>query len=163
MDLKNATLKEILSYILPPLKLKYKWEGKNLHIYSDPLLTRYFNLNYISSTRKGKRQVSFSTRSGGSAGSGGGGGGGSTGGTGSGGTGSSGSGGSTGGGGGGQNQSSSQISTEYENTLWETFIDSLKVLVFGALEDIGEADTSPGSSSESIKSFAYAHPSGKKL
>ncbi len=160
MDLKNATLKEILSYILPPLKLKYKWEGKNLHIFRDPLLTRYFNLNYLSSTRKGKRQVSFSTRSGGTSG-GGGGGSGSTGGATGGGT----SGGSSGGsgGGGGQNQSSNEITTEYENSIWNTFIDSLKVLVFGSMQIETGTDSGAGGSSEKIKSFAYADESGKKL
>ncbi|MCP5045730.1 MAG: hypothetical protein GY940_01060, partial [bacterium] len=30
MDLKDSTLKDILSYILVPLNLKYKWEGKNI-------------------------------------------------------------------------------------------------------------------------------------
>lgn len=166
MDLRNATLKEILSYILPPLNLKYKWEGKNLHVYRDPLVTRYFNLNYHSSTRKGKREVSYSTRSGGSGGGMGGGGGGTSG---SGGGGMSGGGGSGGGSGGGQNQSSSEIKTEYENSIWSTFIESLKVLVFGRLDAAAETSTMTQSgagssaSEESIQSFAYADPSGKRL
>lgn len=161
MDLKNATLKEILSYILPPLNLEYRWEGKNLHVFRDPLITRYFNLNYLSSSRKGKRQVSFSTRSGGSSGSGGGG---SSGGGVSSGGGSSG-GGSGGAGSSGQNQSTNEITTEYENSIWNTFIDSLKVLVFGALkvDTGGEGETGGKGSSEKIKSFAYADPSGKQL
>jgi MSHA biogenesis protein MshL len=161
MDLKNATLKEILSYILPPLNLEYRWEGKNLHVFRAPLVTRYFNLNYLSSTRKGKRQVSFSTRSGGSTGSGGGGvsGGSVT----SGGT--MGGGGTGGAGASGQNQSTNEITTEYENSIWNTFIDSLKVLVFGALriETGGQSSSGGGDSREKIKSFAYADPSGKQL
>lgn len=161
MDLKNATLKEILSYILPPLKLKYNWRGNNLHVFRDPLLTRYFNLNYLSSSRKGKRQVSFSTRSGGTSGSSGGSGGaGSTGGMSGG---SGGSGGSGAGGGGGQNQSTNEITTEYENSVWNTFIDSLKVLVFGSMKIDTGTESGAGGASEKIKSFAYADESGKKL
>lgn len=164
MDLKNATLKELLSYILPPLNLEYRWEGKNLHIYRDPLITRYFNLNYLSTARKGKRQVSFSTRSGTSGGAAGGGGG--TGGvtTGAGGATAGGGGGAgAGGGGGGQNQSTSEITTSYENSVWQTFIDSLKVLVFGSLDIQPKTDTSGKKTSETVQSFAYAHPSGRRL
>ncbi len=164
MDLKNATLKEILSYILPPLKLRYKWEGKNLHIFKDPLVTRYFNLNYHSSLRKGKRQVSFSTRSGSTSGGGGGGGGGGSGSSGSSGGGSDGG---AGGGGGGQNQSSTQITTEYQNSLWSTFSESLKVLVFGALQGEGEAgepsSAATEASGEKVKAYSFAAKSGKRL
>ena len=170
MDVKNASLKEILSYILPPLHLNYKWEGKNLHIYKEPTVTRYFKLDYLSSTRKGDRQVSFSTRSNISGGGGGG-----TGGSGT--TGSSSSGSMSGGGsgsysggsgGGGQNQSSSEISTTYENGVWKTFIESIKVLVFGSIDSANTAqvETSDRSSSNSrtaIKSFAFSDKSGKTL
>lgn len=176
MDLKDATLSAILSYILPPLKLKYKWEGKNLHIFKDPMVTRYFRLDYISATRKGTRQVSFSTRSnsGGASGMGGSGSGGSGGS--SGGSGSGGSGGSGGaGGGGGSNQSSSDISIDYMNTIWDSFIESLKVLVFGSLENARSAQSSQSGSSEqsgssqqgasknTVKTFTYSDPSGKAL
>jgi MSHA biogenesis protein MshL len=163
MDLKDATLKEILHYILPPLTLKYKWEGKNIHIYKDPLITRYFNLDYLSSTRKGKRSVSFSTRSNSSSGGGGGGGGGG---------GSGGSSGSSGGssGGGGQNQSSSEISTDYQNSIWPTFIESIKVLVFGTLENAEKAESSSSSASDktggsesAIQAFTLADKVGRKL
>jgi len=165
MDVRDATLKDILSYILPPLHLRYKWEGRNLHVYKDPLLTRYFSLDYLSATRKGKREVSFSTRStvggGGGSGGGSGGGGGSLGSSGS--SGGSGSGGG-GGGGGGQNQSTSQISTEYENKIWNTFIESLKVLVFGSLESAGAAEaTETTSGSEGIESFAFTDNMGRQL
>lgn len=140
MDLKDANLKEILSYILPPLHLKYQWSGKNLHIFKDPLSTRYFKLDYISASRMGNRQVSFSTRSGsngtGSGGGSNGSGGGSSGSSGSSGGGSSGS----GGGSSGENQSTSQITTSYSNTIWPTFIESIRVLVFGAT-DAGTATT----------------------
>lgn len=170
MDVKNASLKEILSYILPPLHLNYKWEGKNLHIYKEPTVTRYFKLDYLSSTRKGDRQVSFSTRS--NINGGGGGGMGGSGNTGSGSSGSMSSGGSGsnsgGGGGGGQNQSSSEISTTYENGVWKTFIESIKVLVFGSIDsaDTTQVETSDKSSYGSrtaIKSFAFSDKTGKTL
>lgn len=171
MDLKGATLKQILSYILPPLKLKYRWEGKNLHIFRNPLVTRYYNVDYLAAGRKGTRNVSFSTRSGGNSGMGGGMGGssGSVGGM-SGGTGSSG--GSSGMGGGGQNQSSSEISVEYENSVWNTLTDSLKVLVFGSLQvqgqqsqgQQGQGGQSSSREAEAPRSFAFSDPaSGKQL
>ncbi len=161
MDLKDATLKEILSYILPPLNLKYKWEGKNIHIYRDPLVTRFFRFNYLSATRKGKRQVSFSTRSNEGGGMGGGMGGGTSG------SGSSGSsGGSMGGQGGGQNQSTSEITVDYENSVWNTLIESLKTIVFGKI-DVQSVNTSNQDSQSGgenkIKALAYADSSGKKL
>ena len=159
MDIKDATLKEILSYILKPLNLKYKWEGKNIHIYKDPLITRFFRFNYLSASRKGKRQVSFSTRSN----EGGGMSGGSGGSTGS--TGSSG-GGSMGGQGGGQNQSTSEITVDYENSVWNTLIESLKTIVFGRIEvqSVNTSEQGSQSSGENkIKALAYADSSGKKL
>ncbi len=165
MDLKEATLKEIMGYILPPLNLKYRWEGKNIHVFKDPLITRYFKLDYLSSTRKGTRQVSFSTRSGG-----GGGGGGSSGGGGSGGSGGGGGGGDSG----GQNQSSSEISTNYSNTIWPTFIESIRVLVFGTIE-VGSTVTAatvstPAGSSGAAESaegsqqaFTFKDPIGREV
>lgn len=167
MDLKGVSLKEILDYILPPLNLKYRWEGKNLHVFRNPLISRYFTLDYLASTRKGSRKVSFSTRSGGM--SGGGGGGSSGGGSMESGGGMSGAGGGGAASGGGMNQSSSEISVDYENTIWNTFTDSMKVLVFGTV-DISEpakgADSrQQKSSGEKVpEAFAYADKaSGKKL
>jgi len=160
MDLKDATLKEILSYILPPLNLKYKWEGKNIHIYKDPLITRFFRFNYLSAARKGKRQVSFSTRSNEGGGMSGGSGGSSSSGT------SGSSGGSMGGQGGGQNQSTSEISVNYENSVWNTLIESLKTIVFGRIEvqSVNTSEQGSQSSGENkIKALAYADSSGKKL
>jgi len=163
MDLKNATLKEILDFILPPLKLKYEWKGKNIHIFKEPLLTRYFNFNYLSSGRTGSRQVSFSTRSGGSGSgsSGGSSGGGSGGSSGS----SGGSSGSSGGGdSGGGNQSTNEIKVDYKNTIWATFIESLKVLVFGTLQNANAStETTSGGEGEVPVSFAFSDNTGKKL
>jgi MSHA biogenesis protein MshL len=163
MDVKDATLKEVLLYILKPLKLDYRWEGRNIHIFKERLQTRYFNLDYLASSRQGTRDVSFSTRS-----NVGGMGGGTTGSTGS--TGSSGgsqmSGGSGGGGGGGQNQSTSDISVDYQNSTWKSFIESLKVLVFGSLKEAGAAQSgqSTVSSKENkIETFTYADAGGKQL
>jgi len=166
MDLKDATLKQILDYILPPLNLKFRWEGKNLHIYKNPLVTRYFKLDYLSSSRQGSRQVSFSTRSG-SSGSGRGGSGSGS----SGSTGSSGSSGSSGGSGGGQNQSASDISVDYSNSIWPTFIESVKVLVFGSLQGVRATQSSSSESSSSssssgkniVKAFTYADDQGREL
>ena len=164
MDLKDSTLKDILTYILPPLNLKYKWEGKNLHIYKNPLETRYFKLDYLSSTREGKREVSFSTRSG-SAGSS------SSSGSGSGsGSGSSSS--SNSGDSGAQNQSSSDVEVNYKNPIWNTFTESLKVLVFGSLEDAEAATMTTTTSStptqtdselQENRSFAYTDKEGRTL
>lgn len=163
MDLKDATLEQILSYILPPLDLKYRWEGKNLHVYKDPLVTRYFKLDYLSSGREGKREVSFSTSSSVGGQSGGGGGSGSSG-SGS----SGGSGGSSGGG--GQNQSSSEIKVDYQNTTWATFIESIKVLVFGSLENaeaaVSETSSEQGAGatgSQAAQAFALSGPGGRRL
>ncbi len=150
MDLKNVTLKRILSFLLPPLNLEYSWDGSMLHVFPAPLLTRYFSLDYLSATRKGKRQVSFSTRSnegGGSTGS------------------SSGMGGVSGGAGGGaasgggMNQSSSEITVDYENSLWKTFSESLQVLIFGSREGAVEL----AGSDESRNSTAYADAGGRTL
>jgi MSHA type pilus biogenesis protein MshL len=157
MDLKNATLKEILNYILPPLKLKYEWKGKNIHIYKEPLLTRYFKFNYLSVGRTGSRQVAFSTRSGGSSGSSG-----SSSGSSSGGSNSGSSGGSSSGGSG--NQSTNEIKVDYKNTIWPTFIESLKVLVFGTIENANASKkTTSGGDGEVPTSFAFSDNSDKIL
>jgi MSHA type pilus biogenesis protein MshL len=157
MDLKNATLKEVLNYILPPLKLKYEWKGKNIHIYKEPLLTRYFKFNYLSAGRTGSRQVAFSTRSGGSNGSSG-----SSSGSSSSGSNNGSSGGSSSGGSG--NQSTNEIKVDYKNTIWHTFIESLKVLVFGTLENANASTkTISGGDAEVPTSFAFSDNSGKIL
>ncbi len=164
MDLKNATLKEILTYILPPLNLKYEWKGKNIRIFKDPLVTRFFTFNYLSTARGGDRRVSYSTRSNNNSGSSGG----------SGGSGSSsgsggGTGGSSGGSSGGENQSTSEITTSYQNAIWQSFMESMKVLVFGSLEIVEEGDSSSSSSgsgggdAEAPREFSYAGPGGKQL
>lgn len=152
IDLKDVTLKEILEYLLPPLDLEYQQKGKNLRIYKTPLEYRYFCLNYISANRAGKRDVSFSTRSN---------------------TGSSNTGGITGGSisgtsgstsGGGQNQSSSTVKVDYQNQIWKTFIDSLKVLIFNTTSGVNElGSSSTDTSTGGAKSFAYKDDQGRIL
>jgi MSHA type pilus biogenesis protein MshL len=156
VDLKDVSLSQILKYLLPPLNVNYRFEGRNLRVFPAPLKLKYFSLNYLSASRNGQRQVSFSTRSG-SGGS-------SSTGSGSGGSGGGGSGGGGSGSGSGQNQSSSTITVDYKNNVWSTFVESLKVLVFnknGGLIDIGEKGSQ--SSSGGAASFAFGDKNGKML
>ncbi len=166
MDLKESRLGDILGFILPPLGLSVEWQGSTLHVRRIPHATRYFRFDYLAMVRKGSRQVSFSTRSNEGGGSSGGGGGNS----GSGG-GSSGSGGSAGGGGGsasgggGQNQTTSNISVSNENAVWNTFIESLKTLVFGNLQ-LPASQTAARSSTGTegrIAPFSFADGGGRSL
>lgn len=158
MDIREARLSEVLGYVLPPLQLEYRWQGRNLHVFRTPMQTRFFKMDYLAMVRKGKRQVAFSTRSnegGGSVGGGMGGasaGGGTTG------------GGVGGGSGGGQNQSTNEITVEYENAVWNTFIDSLKTLVFGTLQTATAAAPASGQPAEErVQSFSLSDPSGRRL
>lgn len=157
MDLKKVSLLDVLDYILPPLNLGFSWHKQTLRIFKLPAETRFYTLNYLSGKRKGSRQVSFSTRSGGEGGSSG--------------TSSSSSSGSSGtssggGSGGGQNQSSSQIQVSYENTIWQTFTDSMRVLVFGSAEGqpvATESAAGSGDQDEIPRSFAFADNQGRRL
>lgn len=163
MDLKECRLGDILGYILPPLGLSAEWRGATLHVGRVPFVTRYFRFDYLAMVRKGTRQVSFSTRSneGGSSSGGSGGGSGSSGG----GQSSSGSGGSGGGMGGGQNQTSSSITVNNENAVWNTFIESLKTMVFGSLAlPATQAGTQGETGSEGrITPFAHTDAAGRSL
>ena len=165
MDLKECRLGDILGYILPPLGLSAEWRGATLHVGRVPFVTRYFRFDYLAMVRKGTRQVSFSTRSneGGSSCGGGGSGSGSSGG----GQSSSGGGGSGGGisGSGGQNQTSSSITVNNENAVWNTFIESLKTMVFGSL---ALPATQTGTQGETgaegrITPFAHTDAAGRSL
>jgi MSHA type pilus biogenesis protein MshL len=155
MDLKKVSLLDILDYVLPPLNLGFSWHKQTLRVFRLPAETRFFSLNYLSSKRKGNRQVSFSTRSGSEGGTSGGGASSSGG----------GAGGASGGGtgGGGQNQSSSQIDVTYENTIWQTFTDSMRVLVFGSAEGQPLATESSNNQDEVPRGFAFADSQGRRL
>ncbi len=155
MDLKKVSFLDILDYVLPPLNLGFSWHKQTLRVFRLPIETRFFTMNYPSSKRKGTRQVSFSTRSGSEGGA-----------SGSGMTSGSSSGGSSGGGSGsgGQNQSSSQIDVTYENTIWQTFSDSMRMLVFGAADGQPLAtESSQGGEDQVPRSLAYADSSGRQL
>lgn len=153
MDLKKVSLLDILDYVLPPLNLGFSWHKQTLRIFRLPLETRFFSMNYPSSKRKGTRQVSYSTRSGSEGGA-------SSGGM----TSSSGASSSGGASGGGQNQSNNQIDLTYENTVWQTFTDSMRVLVFGSSEGQQlQADNSSGSEDQVPRSFAFADGGGRQL
>lgn len=156
MDLKQVSLLDILDYLLPPLNLGFRWQRQTLHIFRLPMETRFFSMNYLASKRKGSRQVSFSTRSGTQGGSVGGGSGTSMGSS----SGSSG----MGSGSGGQNQSSNQVDVSYENTIWQTFSDSMRMLVFGATQGQPlSSEKTSGSGDEVPRSFAYADSAGRQL
>ncbi len=157
MDLKKVSLLDILDYVLPPLNLGFRWRKQTLHVFRLPMETRFFTMNYLSAKRSGTRQVSFSTRSGTEGGNSGGStlsGSSSTSGTGSGG----------GMGGGAQNQSSNQVSVSYENTIWQTFSDSLHLLVFGSQEAKPiAAEGAAGNGTQVPRSSAYADVLGRQL
>ncbi len=158
MDLKKVSLLDILDYVLPPLNLGFRWHRQTLHVYRLPMETRFFSMNYLASKRKGSRQVAFSTRSGTqSSGSGSG--------TSAGTSTSSSSGGSgMGNGSGGQNQSSSQVDVSYENTIWQTFTDSMRMLVFGTEQGQPLASEGSSRSGEDVpRSLAYADTGGRRL
>jgi len=157
-NFKEISLKQALDYILPSLGLGYKIEkGNVLHVFKKRKITRVFTFNFIAAQRKGKRNVSFSTRS--QMGSIGGGMGGISGGV-TGGSGTIGGGAGTGGMG-GQNASSSSVETSVKTTIWEELEGGLSS-IFGA-EDKG-AITSRGTEEESgVKGLNLSTEDGRRL
>ncbi len=157
-NFKEISLKDALNYILPSLDLGYKIErGNVLHIFKKKKITRVFTFNYIAVERKGKRNVSFSTRS--QMGQGGmGGGGGSAGFSGGG---STGMGGGTGGGGmGGENASSSSLETSSKSTVWEDLEAGLSS-IFGAQTNQTSSSNIAGESG--VKGLNLSTPDGRRL
>ncbi len=156
-NFKEISLKDALDYILPSLELSYKIENNNiLHVFKHKKITRVFTLDFLAIKRKGKRKVSFSTRS--QMGQGGGTGGGSGMGGSSGGS----AGGSSGGGAGGQNESSSSIQTETDSTVWVELTEGLKAL-FEDNDQTTTGNTFSAKSSSAIEGLNLSKPDGRRL
>ena len=158
-NFKEISLQKALNYILPSLDLGYKIEkGNVLHIFKKKKITRVFSFNYVAVERKGKRNVSFSTRS--QMGQGGMGGGGGTGGFSGGGSG--GMGGGTGSGGmGGQNASSSTVETNIKSSVWEDLEAGLSS-IFG-VETNTQASNSTSGEETGVKGLNLSTEDGRRL
>ena len=65
VDLKEVTLEEALTVLLPPMGLEFKRDGRMIQVFEPKLETRIFTLNYISTTRKGQSQISATSGGGG--------------------------------------------------------------------------------------------------
>lgn len=66
VDLKQATLEEVLSALLSPIGLVFQREGNLVRVSKPQIATRIFTLNYIASSRSGTSSLSASgTTSGG--------------------------------------------------------------------------------------------------
>ncbi len=61
VDLKRVTLKEALDTVLSPLGWTYRTDGKFIKVIRPQMETRLFTLNYIATTRSGKREVYATT------------------------------------------------------------------------------------------------------
>lgn len=61
VDLKRVTLKEALDTVLSPLGWTYRTDGKFIKVLRPQMETRLFTLNYIATTRSGKREVYATT------------------------------------------------------------------------------------------------------
>ena len=61
IDLKRVTLKEALSAILSPLGWTYTIDGKFVKVSRPQMETRFFTLNYIATSRTGRREVYATT------------------------------------------------------------------------------------------------------
>jgi MSHA biogenesis protein MshL len=156
-NFKEISLKDALDYILPSLGLSYKIEKKDvLHVFKHKKITRVFTLDFLAIKRKGKRKVSFSTRS--QMGQGGGSGAGSSGGGVSGGS----TGGSSGGGSGGQNESTSSIQTETESTVWAELSEGLKAL-FEETNQTASGISSSANGTGAVEGLNLSTTDGRRL
>ncbi len=158
-NFKEISLKKALDYILPSLDLGYRIEkGNVLHVFRKRKITRVFTFNFIAAQRKGKRNVSFSTRSqmgtgGGMGGIGGG-------------VGSIGGGGAMGGAGGtggmgGQNASSSTVETSVKSTIWEELEAGLSS-IFG-VESRNTATSTATREESGVKGLNISTEDGRRL
>ncbi len=150
MDLKEVTLDQALRYILEPLGYDYRWEGKLIRVFKPKFKTRIFYLNLLPATRKGERQVSYSSMSTMAGMMGG--------------MGTTGAGGYTGamgamggmmGGMAGQNVSRSKIETKSLSNLWNDIILGLTTI-------LGAGGRAPASK-EGAQPFSYSDKEGRKL
>ncbi|MDO8678131.1 MAG: secretin and TonB N-terminal domain-containing protein [Acidobacteriota bacterium] len=60
VDLKQATLEEVLNALLTPIGLVFQREGNLVHVSKPQIATRIFTLNYIASARSGSSSLSAS-------------------------------------------------------------------------------------------------------
>ncbi|MBI5119022.1 secretin and TonB N-terminal domain-containing protein [Candidatus Poribacteria bacterium] len=142
-DLKEVDISQALDAILTPLGYSYVREGAFLRITPQPLETRAFSFNYVTTSRKSKRSLSFTSMSvvgqssgvsvsGGSGGS------------------------SSGGGGGGAGQSESSINDIVSASIWSDVQLSLETIVFGNSQ--GSTSTS-----DELKAFSRGDEIGRRL
>ncbi|MBA4416321.1 MAG: hypothetical protein C0392_00195 [Syntrophus sp. (in: bacteria)] len=61
VDLKNVTLEKALEYIVEPLGLSYKIEGKTVYVSKPKLETKMFPINYLSLKKIGDSTVAWNT------------------------------------------------------------------------------------------------------
>jgi len=151
LDLKAVTLDEILDQVLPNLGLGYVRTGRTIHIQKSDGGLRFYNVDYLSIQRVGKKSFSVNASGqliqvGSSGGSGGGSGssGGSSGGD---------SGGSSGGGSGSSSAYTSSLQTANGSDPWQELRHGLGTLIYGeaqeSTESAGESTRAPGSVSYS--------------
>lgn len=146
IDLKNVTIAEALSSILPGMGLEYRLEGGLLSVGKPRLQTRLFYLNYIAASRSGTRDMRLTSRS-------------EVGGSDSGimGSGQSGSGSGSGGGSSAENEST--LVTENNSRVWDDLQLGLRNIVF---PEIPETDTAQMSES-GPSTTALRDPLGRRL
>ena len=117
-ELKDVTLEDGLRYILRPLHIDFRIEGRSILVHKPRIETMIFHVDYVNTSRTGSSQVTASTTTqsgGGRSGSGGGsGGGGSMGGQ---------------GGRGGSSGGMSSISSKEENDLWKEIEEGIKEIL----------------------------------
>src|SRR6266545_1741673 len=65
VDLKQATLEEVLGALLSPIGLVFQREGNLVRVSKPQIATRIFTLNYIASNRSGTSSLSASGSTGG--------------------------------------------------------------------------------------------------
>ena len=130
-DLKNVSLLEVLDQVVEGRGYRYALERDLLRIFREDRVTRTYQVDYPSYTRKGDTRVSLAGFAGQSTNMGGG---------------SSSSGSSSGSAGGVQDTSVSQIETQQQIDLWSEIEAALRTLVFGAPEATSETkDGAPAS------------------
>lgn len=56
-DLKNVTIREALDLILEPLGLDYAIRGDAIRVFRRELETRFFNVDYVNTQRRGSRSI----------------------------------------------------------------------------------------------------------
>ena len=143
LDLKSVTLEEILDQVLPNLGLGYVRTGRTIHIQKSDGGLCFYNVDYLSIHRRGRKDFSVNASGQLIQVGGGGGGGGASGGSGAG-------GGSSSGGSGSSSAYTSSLQTESGSDPWQELRQGLVTLIFSESQDpaaaTGEAKA-PGTTS----------------